>query len=327
MNLEDLYRLLRTGHVQAQGIVDTLDAPLIVLDAALTVIAANRAFLATFKVGKDATIGRPLSSLGDGQWDLPNLHTLLLEVIPKATAVLGYEVTHDFPGLGVRTMLVSARRLTHPDDLSTSMLLAIEDVTEARQAAAQADILLTETRHRMKNLLATMHAIAMQTRTAGRSAEEYKEAFLGRFHAVVEAQDLAFSGELVRDLETLVHTATNLVKEQVRLSAGPPVTLNRFQVLPVSMILHEMATNAMKYGSLSGPDGVVHIDWDIEHEEQQRRIVRLNWREENGPPCRGAGAPGFGSRLIQFGARDLRGTLELKFPQTGCTMELTFPLE
>jgi transcriptional regulator with PAS, ATPase and Fis domain len=184
MNLEDLYRLLRSGHVQAQAIVDTLDSPLIVLDAGLNVVSANRAFFSTFKVSRDETVGRPLLALGVGQWDLPGLRTLLIEVIPNAAAVIGYEVTHDFPGIGERTMLLTARRLVHPDDISTTMLLAFQDVTEARHVTMEADILLAETRHRMKNLLATMRAIATQTSSAGRTADEYKAAFLGRFQAV-----------------------------------------------------------------------------------------------------------------------------------------------
>lgn len=325
MNLEDLYRLLRSGHVQAQGIVDTMDAPLVVLDASLNVVSANRAFVAIFKVSRDETIGRPLLALGDGQWDLPELRKLLTEVIPRATAVVGFKVTHDFPGLGVRTMLLTARRLVHPDDISTTMLLAFEDVTETRHATLEADILLAETRHRMKNLLATMRAIATQTLSAGRTADEYKAAFLGRFQAVVEAQDLALSGEPVKDLEKLVRTATNLLKERVAITPGPQVTLNQVQVLPVSLILHEMATNAMKYGALSGPNGVVHIGWSVA-QDTTRRSLTLNWREEDGPPCVSEGAPGFGSRLIQFSARDLGGTMELKFAPAGCRMELTFPL-
>ncbi|MDB5596314.1 MAG: histidine kinase [Hyphomicrobiales bacterium] len=325
MNLEDLYRLLRSGHVQAQGIVDTLETPLVVLDASLAVVSANRAFFSTFEVGRDETIGRPLLALGDGQWDLPDLRKLLLDVIPKAAAVIGYEVTHDFPRLGIRTMLVSARRLVHPDDLSTTMLLNFDDVTAARHASADADILLAETRHRMKNLLATMRAIASQTRTAGRSADEYKETFLGRFQAVVEAQDLALSGKPVTNLENLIRTATDMLKERVVIPPGPSVTLNHTQVPPVGLILHEMATNAMKHGALSSPVGVVRIHWDVA-DEQDSRMLRLIWREENGPPCKIDGAQGFGSRLIQFSAHDLGAAVELEFPQTGCRMQLTFPI-
>lgn len=326
MNLEDLYRLLRSGHVQAQGIVDTMDAPLLVLDSSLIVVSANRAFFASFKVGRDETIGSPLLSLGDGQWDIPALRQLLLEVIPKSAAVVGYEVTHEFPGLGRRTMLLTARRLVHPDDTSHTMLLVFEDVTGARHAAAEKDILLEETRHRMKNLLATMRAVASQTQTAGRSAEEFKQAFLGRFKAILDAQNLSLSSEPVQDLETLVHRATDALRERIAIGPAPRVTLPRRSVGSLGLILHEMATNAMKYGALSHAGGIVRIGWDV-LDEQGRRTLRLKWIEENGPAPPASIERGFGSRLVEYGARDLGGAAELAFEPSGCRMNLTFPLD
>ena len=118
MDLEDLYRLIRNGHVRAQSIVDTVPDPLLVLDGNLCIENASRAFYETFKVDRDETIGRHLYELGDGQWDIPELRRLLEDVIPKSTAVVDYEVEHDFPGLGRRKMLLTARRLFHPDNNS-----------------------------------------------------------------------------------------------------------------------------------------------------------------------------------------------------------------
>lgn len=323
MNLEDLYRLLRTGHLQAQGIVDTLDAPLVVLDAALTVVNANRAFFKQFRVDREETLGFPLTELGEGQWDLPELRTLLLEVIPKSQAVLGFEVTHHFPGLGVRTMTVSARRLAHPDDASANMLVVFEDVTDARYVAAQNDVVLAETRHRMKNLLATMQAIANLTRTEGRTAEEYKGAFLSRLRAMVEAQDLVLSGETAMDLEKLLRKATSPIAERVALASGPAVTLVRAQISPVIMIAHELATNAAKYGALSQEGGMVHVGWEVE-QGADRRMLRLHWREQGGPRPNAAAKPGFGTHLIEFSAAELRGAAQIFLEPEGCRMELTF---
>ncbi|WP_337918690.1 hypothetical protein [Pseudaminobacter soli (ex Zhang et al. 2022)] len=84
MNVEDLYRLLRTSHVHAQGIVDTVADPMLVLDAGLCVQSASP----SKHVDRYETIGQPLYELGDGQWDIPELRKLLAEVIPKATAVI-----------------------------------------------------------------------------------------------------------------------------------------------------------------------------------------------------------------------------------------------
>ncbi|WP_312010092.1 PAS domain-containing protein [Bradyrhizobium neotropicale] len=144
MNLEDLYRLLRSEHVQAQGIVDTLEEPLLVLDQTGCVLTANRGFYETFSVSRDDTVGRSLFDLGDGQWDIPELRRLVSDIIPKSAAIVGYEVEAEFPTIGRRTMLVSARRLVHPDNNSTSILILFEDVTDRRRSEAQKDILLAE---------------------------------------------------------------------------------------------------------------------------------------------------------------------------------------
>src|SRR5690242_1481526 len=92
MNTEDLYRLLRIGHVQAQGIVDTVADPLLVLDESLCIQNASRSFFQTFKVDRDETIGQRIYDLGNGQWNIPELRRLLTDVIPKASAVIDYEV-------------------------------------------------------------------------------------------------------------------------------------------------------------------------------------------------------------------------------------------
>src|SRR5438477_6106545 len=110
MNLKDLYRLFHNADVQAQSIVDTVPEPLLVLDQNLCVETANRAFFETFKLTGDETIGRPLYELGSGQWNISELRQLLEDISPKSTAVIAFEVDSDFPGLGHRNMLVSARR-------------------------------------------------------------------------------------------------------------------------------------------------------------------------------------------------------------------------
>ena len=90
MNLEDLYRLLRSSHVQAQGIVDTIDEPLVVLDERTVVLEANRAFFATFLVERDDTIGASLYNLGNGQWNMPALRRLSQEA---GTVEVSWQVT------------------------------------------------------------------------------------------------------------------------------------------------------------------------------------------------------------------------------------------
>ncbi|RXH25798.1 histidine kinase [Bradyrhizobium nanningense] len=328
MNLEDLYRLLRSEHVQAQGIVDTLEEPLLVLDQTGCVLTANRGFYETFRVSRDDTVGRSLFALGDGQWDIAELRRLVGEIIPKSAAVVGYEVEAEFPTIGRRTMLVSARRLVHPDNNSTSILILFEDVTDRRRSEAQKDILLAETRHRMKNLLGIVRSLASQTDVEGRSAKEYRDAFLGRFQAVAEAEKLALASSDQADLSTLVEQALQPAgAERYRIVPGPPVALKQPQVLPISLILHELVTNAWKYGAFSKTGGLVHLTWDIVKKDG-KPVLQIDWREENGPPVTPPIRTGFGSKLIDLSAvQGLRGTAELKYEPTGLRAHITAPVD
>jgi two-component sensor histidine kinase len=328
MHLEDLYRLLRSEHVQAQGIIDTLEEPLLVLDQAGCVLTGNRGFFETFRVGRDDTVGRSLFALGNGQWDIPELRLLLGDIIPKSAAVMAYEVKADFPAIGRRTMLVSARRLVHPDNNSSSVLILFEDVTDRRHSEAEKDILLAETRHRMRNLLAVVRAVASQTAVEGRTGEEYRDTFLGRFEAVIRAEDLSLAGSSEGDLSALVEQVLGPAgPERCRIDPGPPVRLKRSQIVPISLILHELVTNAWKYGAFSRPDGIAHLTWSVAT-EGGKSVLHLNWREENGPPMVPPTQSGFGSKLIKYSAEQgLGGTAELKYEPMGFRADVTAPLE
>src|ERR1700679_3044280 len=115
-----------------QAIGNTIHDPLVVLDASFHVLAASRSFYEIFKVDPDQTHGRLLYSLGDGQWDIPALRVLLETIIPEKTAMDGFEVTHDFPGLGHRTMLLNARKVLYDTSADIAILLAFTDVTDQR---------------------------------------------------------------------------------------------------------------------------------------------------------------------------------------------------
>jgi len=117
----------------AQNIVDTVREPLLILDAELRVRSANRAFYQSFRVSSEQTEGHLIYELGNGQWDIPALRTLLEDIIPQKSIFNDFELEHDFPSIGRKIMLLNARRL-RPGDHSEFLVLAIEDVTERRRA-------------------------------------------------------------------------------------------------------------------------------------------------------------------------------------------------
>jgi two-component system, chemotaxis family, CheB/CheR fusion protein len=117
----------------AQATVDAVREPLLVLDGDLRVRSAGRAFYRHFRVTPEETIGRFVYELGNHQWDIPRLRTMLEDILPNQTAFDDFEVTHDFDGLGQRTMLLNARRLGDHVIRAEWILLAIDDITESRQ--------------------------------------------------------------------------------------------------------------------------------------------------------------------------------------------------
>lgn len=127
--IKDLEQSLRNARTYAENIITTIREPLVVLDADLRVVSANRSFYQTFRATPGETEGALLYTLGSGQWDIPDLRRLLEEILPEKARFEGFEVKHDFPEIGQKKMLLNARRIaseTGPD----LILLAIEDVTD-----------------------------------------------------------------------------------------------------------------------------------------------------------------------------------------------------
>jgi two-component sensor histidine kinase len=181
-NLEDAQRL-------AQAIVNTIHDPLLVLDKRFYVLAASRSFYETFKVTAEDTYGRLLYTLGDGQWDIPALRLLLETIIPAQTAMDGFEVEHDFPGLGRRTMLLNARQVVYGEGSGTTILLAFTDISARRAIEREKEILhertedllhqkgvlLEEMQHRVANSLQIIASILLLKARAVTSEETRRD--------------------------------------------------------------------------------------------------------------------------------------------------------
>jgi PAS domain S-box-containing protein len=123
-----------------RNIVETVREPLIILDSDLRVTGASRSFYKTFSVTKEETEGRLLYELGDRQWDIPALRTLLEEILPERTQFDGFEVVHEFPRVGRRVILLNARRIISEERNATTILLAIEDITERKRVEKKLEI-------------------------------------------------------------------------------------------------------------------------------------------------------------------------------------------
>ena len=127
-------RAVQESREYAESIVETVREPLVVLDADLKVISVNPSFYQTFKVTPEDTEGRLIYDLGNGQWNISGLRVLLEEIIPRSNQFQNFEVDHQFPGIGRKMMLLNARRIYSKGIGAQMVLLAIEDITQRREA-------------------------------------------------------------------------------------------------------------------------------------------------------------------------------------------------
>ena len=206
------------------------------------------------------------------------------------------------------------------------------DLGELKQNEARQTLLMQELSHRVKNTLAMVQAIAAQTLRNAESLDVAAESLGARLIALAQAHDILIQGSWSSvDLRSLVDGALALhaegESEQFRVT-GPDLTLGPRPGLTFALMLHELATNAAKYGALSTSQGHVEIAWCVEAgEDGGEPHLRFRWEEVGGPPVRPPTRTGFGSRLIERSlVHSFGGSVNLAYPVTGAVLTLRAPL-
>lgn len=155
----------KDGHILTRAIIDTIHEPLVVLDEKLCIISASQSFYKKFSLTHETTHGKMFYKIGKGMWNIPALRSLLEQVIPKHKVLDGYEFKHDFPFLGLRTLLLNAREIRYENGRK-KMLISIFDISNQRalesekeKLLVQKDLLLREMRHRIANSLQLIASI------------------------------------------------------------------------------------------------------------------------------------------------------------------------
>ncbi|MDR3473879.1 MAG: HWE histidine kinase domain-containing protein [Devosia sp.] len=203
------------------------------------------------------------------------------------------------------------------------------DVTEAREAADQTRLLLRELNHRVKNTLAMIQSLARQTLRQKPNPRQFLEAFSGRLRTLSEAHvllaDRDWSGVgLVELVHSQVEPYLLNSPDQLALS-GDDVKLPPDQALGLGLILHELTSNAVKFGALSRAGGRVSVSWAVSRGAEPR--VDVQWKESGGPKVTKPPEAGFGTRLIQRGLdKILDSSVSLAFPEDGAEARISFPL-
>jgi chemotaxis protein methyltransferase CheR len=340
-NFRDQFTNIADACALAQAIVDTVREPVVVLDKGLRVIAASRSFYSRFKVSPEDTQGRLLYTLGDGQWDIPKLRVLLEQIIPEHGVMEGYEVEHDFPNLGHRTMYLNARQVFYKEGAETTILLGIEDVTERRilehekdSLLQQKEVMLDEMRHRIANSLQIIAGIILMK--ASRVESEETRAHLQDAHkrvisiaAVQEQLHAPGNAERVDMLPYLAGLSTTLStsmigdnREVMIKVVGEGGTASSREAESLGLIATELVMNALKHAfPTEKSDGRIVIAYDVDG---------TNWKlsvADNGVGKPGGlfaqSKTGLGTSIVKALAQQLGAKVETLADAAGTTVSIT----
>lgn len=217
----------------------------------------------------------------------------------------------------------------HESDNARELVGLLQDITERKHFEQKTRLLMAEVNHRSKNLLAVIQSVVRQTARGG-NPESIADRVIGRISALAANQDLLvkndWQGINVEDLlvQQLAHFR-ELLGNRITL-AGPSLRLSPAAAQGLGMAIHELATNASKYGALSCSNGHVKIGWN--EIKQPERMFTIKWQEMNGPRVSPPTRMGFGyTVIVNMAEASVQGKAEMKYPETGVVWELTAPLK
>lgn len=252
----------------------------------------------------------------------------MVQVAREARALGEFEVEaelrHRGPDDITRTLLLRLEMVPGPDGGIVKGRGALVDITDRKKAELSLRLMVNELNHRVKNTLAVVQSLARQTLRRGVEAETAWREFDDRLIALAVAHDLItvenWSGA---DLRTLVSRSLASASSGRVSYDGATVRLSPKLALTLSMAMHELLTNAFKYGALSGPAGQVTIAWSVANER-----LDLRWTEDGGPTVAPPARSGFGARLLRSAlATDVGGVAELRFLPSGISWRIDAPLQ
>jgi two-component sensor histidine kinase/PAS domain-containing protein len=225
--------------------------------------------------------------------------------------------------------LLSAGPLIDDAKANVGSIVTLTDITERKRAEDRQTTMVAELNHRVKNILAIVQSVAAQTVRSSGTLEVFADAFTGRLRALAVAHDILTQTRWIGiGLNELLISvlAPYRTPEDPRINIkGPAILLPARAVVPLSMVLHEMSTNAAKYGALSERRGHISITWQVSGDTD--KLVELVWQEQGGPTVKRGATGGFGTKLIDHAIRhDLDGRTKIDFDPAGVRWSLAFPV-
>jgi PAS domain S-box-containing protein len=262
--------------------------------------------------------------------DRPAFRRAFQDNVLKGNSGFGQDFRIIRPDGEVRWVLRRAQIIKDEKGQPASMLGVALDLTERRYKEEHITFLMRELAHRSKNLVAVIQAIAHQTARYTDSVDEFIDRFSARLVSLARTHDLIVGkdkdGAALRDLvDTQLEPFVDGEKKQATIR-GPHVVLDQVATQNIGLALHELATNAAKYGALSVPEGRVDIEWKPAMNESGERVLRLTWREDNGPPVAEPSRKGFGHIVIERTVADsLDAKVDLEFSPGGMSWIVDIP--
>jgi PAS domain S-box-containing protein len=226
--------------------------------------------------------------------------------------------------------LLSAGPLVDDNRANVGSIVTPTDMTERKRVEEQQTTMVAELNHRVKNILSIVQSMAAQTVRSSSSLEIFADAFDGRLKALAIAHDILthtrWIGIGLSELLLAVLAPYRSFDETSVSIFGPAILLPARAVVPLSMVLHEMSTNAAKYGALSRRRGNIEITWQVSGGID--KSVELVWEERGGPPVKAGASAGFGTKLIDYViSNDLDGRAKIDFDPAGVRWAIAFRVD
>lgn len=325
--LREHYRMRQ--YEQAAAIVDSSDDAIISADLEGVITSWNTGAERLFGYTARETVGEPVTLFTPANGIAEELG--ILERIRRGEKINDYETVRRRKDGTLLDVSLSISPLTDAQGRIVGTSKIARDITERKRQQQNRELLINELNHRVKNTLATVQSLAMQSLRHATTPAEGRDSFEARLVALSKAHNVltqehwegASLNKVVAD--AIAAYSCDVKKSRFQV-AGPIVRLQPRTVLALSMALHELATNAVKYGALSNKTGGVEINWRLTPGDQQR--FQLRWAESGGPPVETPRRRGFGSRLIEQGlAQDLAGAARLTFAPEGLVCTIDAPLD
>jgi two-component sensor histidine kinase len=324
----------------AQAIVDTVREPLLVLDQDLRVVAASRSFYTSFKVSSEATLGRLVYELGEGEWNIAALRHLLERIVPEHSVMEDFEVEHVFPRIGQRTLLLTARKVFYEGNSHTTLLLCFYDATERRTSERamkslleQKDLLLAEMSHRVANSLQIIASILLLKAKTVQSEESrlHLEDAHRRVLSVASVQQHLQAYGLGQEISIASYLGTLCETLSASMISGNrPVALrvvsgeghaSSSTAVSLGLIVTELVMNALKHAfSEDTKTAKVVVGYEAN---------KANWKltvSDNGIGLpkrrRGQTRIGLGTHLVEALAKQLDAQVKIDSTRTGTTVSI-----